>query len=66
MTKIWRMMVLTNKYEETQKFKEAIRKIRGDFNPETVLELIMNYYFISGFSISKEEALELIKEALSE
>lgn len=63
MMKIWRMM---SKYEETQKFKEAIRKIRGDFNPETVLELIMNYYFISGFNLTQEEALELIKEALSE
>jgi hypothetical protein len=52
--------------DEEKLFKEKVKQIRKDCNPETILELINNYYFISGFSLTQEEALKLITEALSE
>ena len=54
------------KHNEKVKFKQKVKQLRNECNPETILELINNYYIVSGFSITQEEALELIKEALSE
>ena len=60
------MDFLEKKEKEQKMFKEKVKQLRNDCNPETILELINNYYIINGFDISQEEALELIKEALIE